>query len=125
MDSAARVGTAVGVHFDTRGGRKPNHLIKIDGMHVAAGSTRDWNKLRPNGFDPWGDWSTCFPSGWTKPLIEAKPARNQLVFNAPRACLGKPDSVRVAVQSYAPYRSSVTADWAKGPRRYLPSVQLG
>jgi hypothetical protein len=125
MDSAARVGTAVGVHFDTRGDRKPNHLIKVDGMHVAAGSTRDWNKLRSNGFDPWGDWSACFPSGWTKPLIKARPTRDQLVFNAPRSCLGRPGSVRVAVQSYKPYRSGVQADWVKGPRRYLPRVQLG
>lgn len=38
----------------------------IDGMHVAAGSTRDWNRVRPNGVDPWGDWGDWVPDGWSR-----------------------------------------------------------
>jgi hypothetical protein len=125
MDSGARVPTALGVHFDTRGTRKPNHLIKIDGMHVAAGSTWDWNKLRSNGMDPWGDWGDCFPRDWDKPLIRSMPKRNKVAVVAPRRCLGDPGSVRVAVQSYRPYRSDLRQDWAKGRKNYLPRVQLG
>lgn len=125
MDSGARVPTALGVHFDTKGDRKPEHLIRIDGMHVAAGSTRDWNKMRSNGFDPWGDWTDCFPRDWTKPFVRSRPADDKVVFNAPRSCLRTSASLRVAVQSYKPYGSKVTADWARGTRRYLPRLSSG
>ncbi|GGO73365.1 hypothetical protein GCM10012276_18770 [Nocardioides deserti] len=124
MDSGAKVATALGVHFDTRGNGKPEHLIKIDGMHIAAGSTSDWNRMRPNGIDPWGDWTDCYPDGWDKPLIRSKPQKDKVVFLAPRTCLGDPNSVRVAVQSYKPYRSKTKADWARGVRRYIGSVEL-
>ena len=63
MDSASRVPTQVGVHFDTRGDRKPDHLVRIDGFHYVARSTRGWNQLRPNGMDPYGDLLRCFPAG--------------------------------------------------------------
>lgn len=112
------VGTAVGVHFDTRGDGKPDHLVRIEGMHAAAGSTRGWNQLRPNGLDPWGDWLDCFPDGWDQPVIASRPAKNQVVVTAPWSCLGDPDSVRIAVQSYKPYRTRVTSDWVEGVRRY-------
>jgi hypothetical protein len=124
MDSGARVATALGVHFDTAGDRKPEHLIKIDGMHTAAGSTRDWNRLRPNGMDPWGDWIDCVPSDWERPFIRPRPAENKVVFNAPRNCLRNPSSLRVAVQSYKPYRVDATPDWAVGWRRYSQRVTL-
>lgn len=124
MDSAAKVPTALGVHFNTKGDKTPDHLVKMDGMHVAAGSTSDWNKLRPNGIDPWGDWTDCFPKGWDTPLIKARPGKNTVIFSAPRTCLGKPNEVRVAVQSYKPYRSNAAPDWAPKARRYLPSVIL-
>lgn len=112
------VGTAVGVHFDTQGNGEPDHLVRIEGMHAAAGSTRGWNELRPNGLDPWGDWLDCFPQGWDHPVIKSRPAKNQVVVTAPWSCLGDPDSVRVAVQSYKPYRSRITSDWLAGVRRY-------
>lgn len=112
------VGTAVGVHFDTRGDGKPDHLMRIEGMHTAAGSTRGWNELRPNGLDPWGDWIDCFPDGWEYPLIESRARKNQVIFMAPMTCLGDPESVRVAVQSYKPYRTRVRSDWVTGVRRY-------
>lgn len=112
------VGTAVGVHFDTRGNGQPDHLVRIEGMHAVAGSTRGWNELRPNGLDPWGDWIDCFPDGWNQPVIASRPARNQVVVTAPWSCLSEPDSVRVAVQSYKPYRSRVASDWVAGVRQY-------
>lgn len=112
------VGTAVGVHFDTQGDGQPDHLVRIEGMHAAAGSTRGWNELRPNGLDPWGDWIDCFPDGWDHPVIESRPAKNQVVVTAPWSCLGDPDSVRIAIQSYKPYRTRVTSDWVVGVRRY-------
>lgn len=112
------VGTAVGVHFDTRGDGKPDHLVRIEGMHAAAGSTRGWNELRPNGLDPWGDWIDCFPDGWDQPVIASRPAKNEVVVTAPWSCLGDPDSVRIAVQSYKPYRTRVTSDWMEDVRRY-------
>jgi hypothetical protein len=124
MDSGARIGTAVGVHFKTEANRKPDHLIRIEGMHTAAGSTTDWNQLRPNGLDPWGDWLDCFPEGWSKPLIRVNAAKDKLIFKAPIACLEEPESVRVAVQSYKPFRSEVTPDWVIGVRSYLPKVVL-
>lgn len=124
MKSASRVPTQVGVHFDTRGDRRPDHLMRIGGFHYLTGSTRDWNELRPNGLDPYGDWLRCFPAGWNKPLIQPRPAKNLLVFNAPRKCLGNPSSVRVAVQSYKPYRSKVTPDWVGTPRSYSERVAL-
>lgn len=124
MDSAAKVPTALGVHFDTKGDKTPDHLIKMDGMHVAAGSTRDWNQLRPNGADPWGDWTDCFPKDWETPLIKTRPGKDTVTFTAPRTCLGKPDKVRVAIQSYKPYRTDADQDWAPSARRYLASVAL-
>ncbi len=123
-DSNAPVATMLGVHFDTKGNRNPNHLIKIDGMHVAAGSTWNWNRLRPNGIDPWGDWWTCVPGGWDKPFIRALPRANKVVFLAPRSCLGDRGWVRVAVQSYKPYGTRFRDDWAKGKRAYLPRIRL-
>ena len=118
------VGTAAGVHFDTRGDGKPDHLIRIEGMHTAAGSTRGWNELRPNGLDPWGDWIDCFPDGWEHPLIESRARRNQVIFMAPLSCLGDPESVRVAVQSYKPYRTRVRSDWVTGLRRYALRLSM-
>ena len=117
------VGTAVGVHFDTHGNGQPDHLVRIEGMHAAAGSTRGWNELRPNGLDPWGDWLDCFPDEWDHPVIESRPAKNQVVVTAPWSCLRDPDSVRIAAQSYKPYRTRVTSDWVVGVRRY--AVDLG
>lgn len=124
MDSQAPVATAVGVHFDTDAESKPDHLVKVDGMHTAAGSTTGWNKLRPNGVDPWGDWNECVPDDWDQGFITTRPRRNEVVFNAPVACLGDPPSVRVAVQSYRPYGSRAATDWAPGVRRYLARVIL-
>lgn len=118
------IGTAVGVHFDTRGDGKPDHLMRIEGMHTAAGSTRGWNELRPNGLDPWGDWIDCFPDGWEYPLIESRARKNQVIFMAPMSCLGDPESVRVAVQSYKPYRTRVRSDWVTGVRRYALRLNL-
>lgn len=122
IDTPAPLASAVGVHFDIKGDRRPDHLIRMEGFHFSAGSTKGWNRLRPNGFDPWGDWFHC-PEASDSKLISTRPKKNLIVFRAPRACLGNPSSVRVAVQSYRPLESNARTDWAKGKKRY--SKRLG
>lgn len=124
LPDSRRLTSEIGVHFDTGGPRRPNHLVRIDGMHWSAGSTRNWNALRPNGVDPWGDWRSCFPARWRRPLIRMAPRFRQVIFTAPRACLRHPRRVRVAVQSYRPYRANVRADWFRNARAYTRWIRL-
>ena len=121
-DSARRVSTAVGVHFDISGDSRPEHLIRLEGGAVLAGSTWEWNG--PNPMAPDGDWSDCGPDGWDRTLVRPRPSINSIVFNAPRGCLQDPDEIRVAVQSYRPPRSAAEPDWHQGPRRYTPWISL-
>ncbi|WP_127479404.1 hypothetical protein [Nocardioides pantholopis] len=123
IDTPAPLASAVGIHFDTKGTRRPDYLIRMEGFHFSAGSTSGWNRLRPNGLDPWGDWLHC-PEGSKSKLISPRPKTNQIVFRAPRACLGNPKSVRVAVQSYRPIGSKVRTDWVKGKKRYSKRLAL-
>jgi hypothetical protein len=122
MDSAAKVPTAIGVHFDISGDRRPEHRIEAKGGTIHAGSTWDWNA--PNPVDPSGYWLDCEPDGWDKSLVRPRPAISSIVFNAPRSCLEDPDAIRVAVQSYRPVRSSVEPDWLTHTRRYTPWISL-
>jgi hypothetical protein len=122
MDSAAKVSTAVGVHFDTSPDAGPEHLIRIKGGAILATPTWVWNGPDPVG--PWDYWWTCAPDGWDKPLVRPRPAVDSVVFHAPRSCLEDPDVIRVAVQSYRPYRTAVEPDWLAGPRRYTPWISL-
>lgn len=125
IDSLAPVSTEVGVHFDTNGTRRPEHLLRMEGFHGGAGSTSGWNDLNSNGMDPWGDWLDCYPDGWSKPLIKPRPAKKQIVFTAPRTCLGDPSSVRVAVQTYdLTDRPGVKPDWLRGVKRYTKPITL-
>lgn len=119
------VASQVGVHLDTGGDRRPEHLVRLDGFHAAAGSTRDWNRLRPNGVDPWGDWTDCVPSvDEGTALITVLSHSDTIVLSAPLSCLGAVDRVRVAVQSYAT-SGRPRADWLGGVRSYSRWVDLG
>lgn len=122
MEPAARVPTAVGVHFDTSHDRRPEHLMQIRDGTVFAGSTWEWNV--PNPLAPEGDWRDCVPDDWGKPLVRPRPAASSIVFNAPLGCLEDPEDVRVAVQSHRPVGSAVEPDWLVATRRYTPWVPL-
>lgn len=116
--------TEVGVHFDTKGDKKPEHLMSIRGFHYMNGSTTTWNKLRPNGVDPYGDWVDCWPQGWTyDQTISLKPKKGLVIFRAPRSCLGDPKRVRVSVQTYSGYNIG-KGDWAVKKRFYTKRVRL-
>lgn len=120
------VASEVGVHLDTGGDRRPEHLVRVDGFHAAAGSTRDWNRLRPNGVDPWGDWTDCVPSvDEGTALITVLSHSDTIVLSAPLSCLGAVDRVRVAVQSYATSGRRPRTDWLGGVRSYTRWVDLG
>lgn len=124
VPDSRRLTSQVGVHFDTGGRRKPNHLVRIDGMHWAAGSTRTWNRLRPNGWgDPWGDWINCYPANWRRPLIRFNTRAKLVIFTAPRSCLRHPRRIRVAVQSYRSTRPHARGDWLRTPRSYTRWVR--
>lgn len=110
--------TQVGAHIDTRGGKRPEHLVAIRGYHVLSGSTSGWNKLNPNGFDPWGD---CWVEGVK--FVTVRAAKNLVILRAPKKCLGNPKRVRVAVQTYRS-GADTHADWLKGKRKVLPYYQL-
>ncbi len=122
QDSTSRVPTAIGVHFDISGDRRPDHLIRLAGGAILAVSTWEWNG--PNPLAPDGDWSDCAPDGWDRFLVRARPSISSIVFNAPRGCLDDPAEIRVAVQSYRPRGSGLEPDWLKGPRRYTPWISL-
>ena len=121
MDSTSKVPTAIGVHFDTSGDRRPDHRIQFKDGTIFAGSTWDWNA--PNPVDPSGHWLDCEPDGWDKSLVRPRPAVSSMVYNAPRRCLQELD-IRVAIQSYRSSRSAVEPDWLAGRRRYTPWISL-
>src|SRR5690606_12164262 len=84
--------------------------------------------MNPNGVDPYGDWTDCYPDGFTyQDLVAFKPKKKKIgVIQAPRACLKNPKRVRVAVQTYRGYEApkSERADWAITKRTYTKRIRL-
>lgn len=115
-----RMQSSTGVHFDLGGDGRPEHLVALQSFHFYSGSTSDWNELRISDEefpDPYGDWTDCFPNKPRK-LVQSKPRRGELVFNAPKKCLGKPARLRVAVQTYRDPERRGRPDWARKARSY-------
>lgn len=113
--------TDVGVHLDTDGDDRPEHLVRADGDQAYGGSTRGWNRLRPGGADGPGDWDDCVPAD--QPAIAAVlRASDTLVLTAPWACLGDVSRLRVAVQTYQP--DGRAADWVGGVRSWGRTIYL-
>lgn len=113
--------TDVGVHLDTDGDDRPEHLVRADGDQAYGGSTRGWNRLRPGGADEPGAWDDCVPAD--QPAIAAVlRGSDSVVLTAPRACLGDVSRLRVAVQTYQP--DGRAADWVGGVRSWGRTIYL-